>query len=718
MNTAEKKKLVRGMLVGVISIVLTLGLWTLGWLETWELKSWDWRVALFARPVAATNDIRLIELDQASLEWGQQQDVKLAWPWPRQVFAAIIDFCRRSEVKALAFDVLFTEPSFWDVSDDEMLGTAIAEFGKFAGALALGNVTGSDTQWPADLPSPNPRIADVKHWLPPAMISQIISPRTKIPILEVAQHAAVLCNVQQNPGRDGIYRDIKILSIFDQRVFPSLGIGLYLAAHPNAQFQMAGKQVVLDNHPIPLDHTGQVVLRYRGPSGTHKAYSAVDILNAESRSVNGEDATEWDRFIAADLKDRYVFFGYSAPGLLDLRPVPLDGEYPGVEINATVLDNLLTGDFMRKTPIWMTIVLLAVLAILGAILILLCTNPIQDIFIGVGFLCLPVGLSVGAYALGWWLPLAPVETATAIAILTSIVLDYMTEGRQKRFIKDAFKHYLSPAVIEQIIQHPEQLKLGGERRTLSIFFSDLQGFTSLSEGLSPEDLTALLNEYLTAMTDIIHEEQGTIDKYEGDAIIAFWNAPLSVPDHADRAVRAALRCQAKLTDMRPAFRARVNKDLFMRVGVNTGAAVVGNMGSRSHFDYTMIGDAVNLASRLEGANKQFGTYTMVSQFTVEQIADSAFATRELARIAVVGRAEPVVVYEPMVRETYAANKEVFETFAEALALFYRGSFTHARELFTVIRDRDPAAAAYADKCRSYIMNPPDNWNGVWVLTSK
>jgi adenylate cyclase len=293
----------------------------------------------------------------------------------------------------------------------------------------------------------------------------------------------------------------------------------------------------------------------------------------------------------------------------------------------------------------------------------------------------------------------------------------MTEGRQKRFIKDAFKHYLSPEVIEVLMQHPENLKLGGERRTISIYFSDLQGFTSISEALEPEELTAVLNEYLSAMSDIIQEEHGTIDKYEGDAIIAFWNAPLDVPDHAIRVVRAALKCQTVLATMRPAFKARIGKEMHMRIGMNTGAAVVGNMGSRTRFDYTMFGDTVNLASRLEGANKQFGTYTMISQYTAELLDDS-FAMRELGRLAVVGRQEPVTVYEPMFPEQYGANKALLETFAEGLNFFYEGRFTHAREIFRSISGQDPAAAAYADKCKAYIVSPPQHWNGVWTLATK
>jgi adenylate cyclase len=339
------------------------------------------------------------------------------------------------------------------------------------------------------------------------------------------------------------------------------------------------------------------------------------------------------------------------------------------------------------------------------------------VLISTGVVFVPVLLSLASYNYGYWLPLVVQETAAAFSILIVLVVNYATEGRQKRYINNAFKHYLSPVVIDQLLQHPERLKLGGERKTLSIFFSDLQGFTTISEGLSPEDLTALLNEYLSAMTDIILEEGGTVDKYEGDAIIAFWNAPLDVPDHAVRVVKAALRCQAKLGELRPVFRDRIGKDLFMRIGINTGPAVVGNMGSRARFDYTMLGDAVNLAARLEGINKEFGTYSMISRSTKEHLSQE-FITREVARVTVVGRKEPVTVYEPMHLEEFETKKDVLAIFAGGLDLFYRGKFSEALDTFESIQDRDEAASSYAEKCRTLIGSPPDDWQGVWVMTSK
>jgi len=331
---------------------------------------------------------------------------------------------------------------------------------------------------------------------------------------------------------------------------------------------------------------------------------------------------------------------------------------------------------------------------------------------------LPAAASVAAQAGGVILPLVPGEAGSLVAMSVSVLIAYATEGRQKRFIKNAFKQYLSPQVIEQLIADPGKMRLGGEKRVLSIFFSDLQGFTGISEGLSPEALTALLNEYLSAMTDIILESGGTVDKYEGDAIIAFWNAPVDQPDHAARCLTATLACQRALAAMRPDVARRIGKQLLMRVGVNTGAAVVGNMGSGKRFDYTMLGDAVNLAARLEGVNKQFGTYTMISKDTLEA-SGGVFPARELARVAVVGRKEPVTVYEPMEAEEFEARKPVLDIFAQGLALFYQGEFADALAVFEQVKDADPPAAHYLAKCRSLIASPPDGeWKGVWVMTEK
>ena len=253
------------------------------------------------------------------------------------------------------------------------------------------------------------------------------------------------------------------------------------------------------------------------------------------------------------------------------------------------------------------------------------------------------------------------------------------------------------------------------KRELTILFTDLAGFSTFSERLSPEELTALLNDYLTEMTDIILAEGGTLDKYEGDAIIAFWNAPLQQDDHAVRACRAVLRCQRRLAELRDIYRERTGAELRMRVGLNTGEVVVGNMGSSQRFNYTILGDAANLAARLEGANKAFGTETMVSQSTWDQVSDR-FSGRQLADLRVVGRKSAVGVYE-LTGLAEDATPSHWPTFDEGLKWFWAGDFKAALAKFESLPD-DPAACHYVERCRQLIMEPPSDWDGVWELTSK
>jgi len=552
------------------------------------------------------------------------------------------------------------------------------------------------------------------QWLTSTGAGDVVFPRAAFPIKEISAAAGVLADVHLNPDRDNVYRRATLFHVFDGRVLPSLALGSYLAVHPDIPLKLNVGRFSIGDREIPIDRRGNAILNFRGTAGTHKSYSAAAVIQSELRMQSGEKPTITD---PDAFKDAYVFFGFSAPGLFDLRPTPVSGVYPGVEINATMLDNLLANDFFRPVPAAFVIAMTLMIAILAGLATSSVSGIAKSAMVYVFFIAAPVVICLIAYREGFWLPLVVQETGVALTLFSAGLIYYTTEGRQKMFIKNAFKQYLSPAVIEKLIQHPEHLKLGGERRMLSIFFSDLEGFTGISEGLDPEALTSLLNDYLSAMTDIIHEEGGTVDKYEGDAIIAFWNAPLEQPDHARRCVRAAMRCQARLAEMRPMFRERLGKDLKMRIGINSGPAIVGNMGSHTRFDYTMIGDAVNLASRLEGINKQFGTYTMISQSAMEQM-DGAFPVRELSRVAVVGRKEPVVVYEPLLPEDIERMQSRLAGFSKGLTLFYQGDFPAAETVFSGLADEDPAARAYMNKCRELIDHPPEEWQGVWVITTK
>jgi adenylate cyclase len=712
---AGAKRLLQGALVGLGGAAIALALWLAGALDSFEAKTWDLRARLLARPGSATSQVVTILLDQESLNWGQESN-GLTWPWPRETYKAVTDFCVRGGAKAIVFDVLMTEPSSSGVEDDARFHDALSASGRAIGAMLLGTKKTASEKWQAGMPEPKLAIAGLDAWMAESRPSLLAFPRAEFPTPGIASGMAALANTYLPPDAfDGVYRREPLFNLFDGRVLPSEALAAYLVGNPGAHdLSLSPGRLTVDGRSISIDSNGRAILKYRGPTKTHKPKSAASVIQAETRIENGE-ANDFD---PAFFKDKYVFFGFTASGLFDLKPTPMAGFYPGVEVNATMLDNLLSGDFMRPLPPLATALILLALCVGAGMAVSSASGAGRNALVYLAFIPLAPALGIGAYAAGYWLQVVALELGGLFALVGSSLLSYATEGRQKRYIKGAFKQYLSPAVIDQLIAHPERLKLGGERRELSIFFSDMQGFTSVSETLTPEELTALLNDYLSAMTDIIQEEGGTIDKYEGDAIIAFWNAPLDLADHAARAVRAALRCQVRLAELRPAFRERVGKDLFMRVGVNSGPAVVGNMGSHTRFDYTMLGDAVNLASRLEGINKQFGTYTMISASTLK-LAGDAYPARELSRVAVVGRKEAVTVYEPMLKEEYEARRPTLDAFASALKAYYAGKFREAEAAFSTLAAADPPAAAYAAKCGELALSPPaEGWSGVWVMTSK
>ena len=709
------RKLIQGALIGTAGAALVIVVWLVGALNGFEARTWDLRARLLARPGKATSQVATILLDQKSLEWGRKENA-LSWPWPREVYTAVADFCERGGARALVLDVFFTEPSVYGVSDDEAIGNAVAKNGHVVIAMNFGSAQATDRNWPADYRGQPIVVSGLEDWVRRARPRALVFPMAEFPISELWKSASQLANADIAPDpTDRVYRRGSLFSVFDGRVVPAEALAAYLAGNPGPRMiSVRPGRLTVDGREVPIDSEGRAILNYRGPSATHAAYTAAAVVQADVQIQDGKQPA----LDPAVFRDKYVFYGYSAPGLFDLKPSPMTGDYPGVEIHATMLDNLLSGDFMRPVPVGMTILLLLLLCIGAGLSGTAVTGAGRSALIYVAFIPLAPLLGIAAYALGYWLQVVALELGAVISLVGGSLVTYATEGQQKRYIKGAFKQYLSPAVIDELIAHPERLRLGGERRELTIFFSDVQGFTGISEALTPEDLTALLNEYLTAMVDIIQEEGGTIDKFEGDAIIAFWNAPLTLEDHAVRGVRAALRCQAKLAEMRPAIRARIGKDMRMRVGMNTGPAVVGNMGSKTRFDYTMLGDQVNLSARLEGINKQFGTYIMISRAVVDKMA-GAFPVRELSRVAVVGRKEPVVVFEPMLPEDFAARRTVLEVFARGLQAFYAGRFAEAEGIFVGVGAEDPAAASYARKCRELGAEPlAGKWNGVWIMTEK
>ncbi len=697
-----------GLGLGLIASVVALLLWHQGLLVGFEQTAWQWRVAHFAKPTPATSQLRIIALDQQSLDWGRREN-GLSWPWPRQAYATVLAFCKRAGVRAVAFDVLFSEPSLHGVADDQALGQAMQENGPVVLSYILSPPgEGSEEE---GVGPPALTISGFSSWL--AKSKAPVQPRAvTMPVVELAGSAAMLANISNRPDPDGVFRRAPLFVNLAGQPVPSLALAAYLAGAPGpVPLSVRENHLQVGKLGVPLDAAGEAILNFRGPSSTVATISLAAVVQSELQLEAGEKPV----IDPAEFKGAYVFLGLTAPGLYDLRSIPIDGVYPGVEIHATMLDNLLSQDFLRDSPGWLGPALALFFGGLAAVVILFCRNAWQSGLAFVLLLPLPFLAGFVAYGQGVWLPVAVQAVAVLLALISGVVFNFATEGRKKRYIKRAFSQYLHPTVIDQLVSNPERLRLGGEKRELSIFFSDLAGFTTMSERLDPERLTLLLNEYLSAMTDIILESGGTIDKYEGDAIIAFWNAPLSQADHASRAVQTALRCQERLAALRPDFKARFDCDLFMRIGVNTGPVVVGNLGSVQRFDYSILGDNANVAARLEGVNKEFGTEILISEACRLQLPEG-LRVREIARVGVVGRKEPITVFEPLAS---GSNEDArIDRFAAALVQYYQGEVALARVTFQDLAADDGVAARYAARCREALDNPPLTWDGVWRMGSK
>jgi adenylate cyclase len=693
-------KCLRGVVIGVTAGVTALLVWQLGWLESWEAPTWAWRARFFAQRESLSPQVKLILLDQASLDWAQRENPDWGWPWPREVYGAIPAFCARAGARVLSIDVFFTEPSARGVSDDEALGQAL----KAGTPTVLAVMPGGDRKaWPEYMPRPNLRTGLATVTQPAHLL---------FPVQEVASGAVAVGHVVGTPDADGIFRRISPFCRFDGVDIPALGLAACLTTGTESlPVATSAGQLRVGSAIIPLDRRGNAILRFKSRDGLPEAVSAASVIQSELRLREGDTAPLSPEIF----KDCYVFVGYTAPGLLDLRPIPVNPKCPGVVLHATFVDNLITNSFIADSPSSMVIPGVMAAALAAAISLTYGGKWWQAGPLALAWLAAPIVIGFAAYAKGQWWPVVAQASASALGMVGALAMNYWAEGRQKAFIKQAFRHYLSGEVIEKIIRDPKHLQLGGEKRELTIMFTDLAGFSTFSERLGPVELTALLNDYLSEMTDIILEEGGTLDKYEGDAIIAFWNAPLEQPDHAVRACRAALRCQRRLAELREAYQQRTGAALRMRVGLNTGEVVVGNMGSRTRFNYTILGDAANLASRLEGANKAFGTETMVSE-TTWRLVSAEFCGRKLADLRVVGKKTAVAVHEltGFAADAVPGGWDVFDA---GLARFREGNFAAARDVFEQLPD-DPAARSYVRRCAELCAHPPASWDGVWGLTEK
>ncbi|MEE8604278.1 MAG: adenylate/guanylate cyclase domain-containing protein [Candidatus Aminicenantaceae bacterium] len=693
-----KNKLFRGLIVAITIFAITFILYVAHIFDVWEWKTWDLRLRLFSDSSRASKNIVIFLVDQSSLDV-YEQEMGVSWPWPREMYSYIVDYCREAGAKAVFIDFIFSESSVYGVDDDQKLADAIAQSGKVFLPISLSKRTKEVEESYSILLK---KFALEENLFPRHSSHSMKS--VSLPVEGFLSSAQGVGNSTFVQDKDGIYRRMPLLFSWNDLYLPSVPFALARFSDENMRF-----------NDIPLDSSNQMILRYHGPTGTYPSYSVAAIINSYAKLQEGMSP----QIPPETFKGKIVFIGGSAPGILDLRPTPFSPVYPGVEILATALDNILSKDYIRIPSPFVLFFFIGLLSLITAV----GSSLLKKIWMTVPFAIFCLGLLASvtslAFGLGYWLEFVAPSFAVVVSFTAAMVLNYSFEGRQKRFIKSVFRHYLSPDVIDRVLEDPSLLRLGGEKRIITSFFSDVAGFTSISESLSPEELVNLLNDFLSEMTDIILSYAGTLDKYEGDAIIAFWNAPLDQPDHAMRACRAALECQKRLEELRPVFAQKSGHELYMRVGLNSGPAVVGNMGSHSRFDYTAMGDTINMASRLEGACKHYSVPILVGDTTF-QMAKDAIAAREVDLIRVVGKSKPERVYQILEEKSHASQdmQENVATFHQALDFYRNKRWDDALNLFRKLKD-DKLSEVYVSRIEQLKQNPPPgDWAGVYDLTQK
>jgi len=706
------------------------------------------------REFTADTPVRIVDIDEAALaQFGQ-------WPWPRTIVARLVEKLAEKGAAVIAFDVVFAEPDRSSISQvvkalpDDQLSNELKRLAAkapdndqvLAAAIKEAPVITAFAFEATGLSGAPRRFGGVAHnsgeanaRSVPEMIAQFIPQQSGVvKTIEVLESAAKGNGSVTTDVGSAIVRQVPMLfRLTGQRnedLFPALsietlrvvqGASTYLVRWAGAQgFESFGERtgvgaIRVGSVAVHTDAQGRVSL-YDTGHRPERFVSAADVLN--------------DKVPVEKIDSHIVFIGTSAVGLKDLRNTPLQNSVPGVEVHAQLVEQILTQNFLER-PDYADGAEFLYLATIGLIFVVLLPRLRAATMFLVAALFITIGIAVP------WLaftrihllfdPIYPPATLAAIYI-TGSALSFMRTERDRREIRGAFNLYLSPDQVEAVVRNPDLLALGGEQREITVMFTDVRGFTRISEQFDPEGLTRFMNRLLTPMTELIQERRGTIDKYMGDAIMAFWNAPVDVPHHAQRACETALAMEARLAELNGVWKAEAEAEgrphipVNMGIGLNTGVATVGNFGSTQRLQYSCLGDEVNLASRLEGLCKTYVVAVIVGENTWRQAAD--FAMVELDLVMVKGKTKPERIFA-VVGDAAMTQRPEYQTLVDrqaAFLLLYRtGSFA---ECLPVIEECAEAAKAlgwrqgYYDMMRrrvdGLIDDSPADWNGVYVATEK
>ncbi|MHB8843897.1 MAG: CHASE2 domain-containing protein [Nitrospirota bacterium] len=594
--------------------------------EILEAKTLDLQFAIRG-PIAPGPETVIATIDEKSIKnLGR-------FPWPRSTWGRVVDRLTEEGAKVIVFDVFFTEPE--TVESDDLFQRAIMRSGRVVLPVVFdfaesGYKESGFTDQKVDFLIPSAYMAmkntDLPFGVPKA---EMVLPT----LLRFSTYAKTLAHINMNPDVDGTLRWEMLAVEYQGDYYAPIGLQAARLYRDVPLEKMAldfSGSVQLGDMTIPTDGFGRMLINYRGPNKTFPMYSVSDIL---------------DRNLpAGTFKDKIVLIGATAIGIYDLRVTPYSTNMAGIEKHASVVDNILQGDFLRRAPDIDIPLILVFTLILGVLIPRLGARSGAALFI-----VLFAGYSVFVYSLfvsqGVWFSWVYPASALFFGYTSQTAYRFFTEERRARDIRKMFSSYVSKRIVDELIRDPSKAKLGGDRKEISVLFSDIRGFTSFSEKHRPEEVVTQLNEYLGAMTGVVFDHDGTLDKFVGDAVMAFWGAPLDQADHAERACKCALAMISRLQELQRKWESEGKYVIDIGVGINTGDMIVGNMGAEGKkMDFTVIGDNVNLGARLEGLTRKYNNHIIISEFTFAKVKDIV-KVNELGSVTVKGKEQPVVIYD-------------------------------------------------------------------------
>jgi adenylate cyclase len=720
--------------------VLILGMIALIWDGTesgirLERLALDYRYSKWNRDRQASPRVVVVDIDEESIKMLAPHYGR--WPWPRKVYKELIEFFAVGEPAGVFFDLLFTESSLI-AGDDDALAQTAASSGLPSFAMQLLKENALEGSVSPQLPEKFAQRFGLK-WesdVPAGFLRRDLYRDFSLPVEAYQKSAPRIHVVTSEPDSDGVFRRMPLFFHYAPIQLPSLTLGAVLADLPpesllkwNAQdSRLLG--IEAGKYRFPVDTAGRLPLHFYKPDRGPEVIRFAAVMASAAQLQKGEvqDPVQL-KVNPLDFKGKFILIGGSAAGLEDLKITPTSAAYPGVLLHATAISNILEGDYLQSLPA-IPQLLLAILTVLVVYGFALLSSNIWVRFL-VPQLWIAGYCAAGLYLFKFHsigLQLARPAVLGGLALVDSIFYLFIVEQRDKAKMKESLSKYLPPSLADQIIQSGEDPRAEvGRLQELSVLFSDIRGFTSISEKMEPKALVMMLNEYLGKMTDVVFECRGTLDKFIGDAVMAFWGAPVTDSEHALHAVRCALGMKAALETLNKDWSRQGMLSLQIGIGINTGPVIVGNIGSEKRLDYTVIGDNVNLASRLEGLTKQYGVGVLISE-TAEELTRKWIVSRPVDLVRVKGKARYVRIYEPL-GETADPRAEEWRglarSFEDALSDYQQARFESALKKFERIHSdsiqrggEDPLAQVFVERCAHLLKEPPENWDGIYVAVSK